>query len=108
MVTLGNFDGVHLGHQKIFRKGERRGEQGFTEKAVVITFEPHPLKVLSPERFLPLLTPFRKKMMLIEKSGIDTVLCIEFSLAFSETFPFEFVQRYFGGKGECQEDHRRI
>jgi riboflavin kinase/FMN adenylyltransferase len=48
--------------------------------------------VLAPEKFLPLLTPFRKKMMLIEKSGIETVLCIDFSLAFSEISPFEFIK----------------
>ena len=59
---------------------------------MVITFEPHPLKVLAPEKFLPLLTPFRKKMMLIEKSGIETVLCIEFSLTFSEISPSEFIK----------------
>jgi riboflavin kinase/FMN adenylyltransferase len=58
---------------------------------VVITFEPHPLKVLSPEHCPPLLTPFRKKMMLIEKSGIDTVLCIEFTTAFSQISPLAFM-----------------
>jgi riboflavin kinase/FMN adenylyltransferase len=91
VITLGNFDGVHLGHQKIFEtlKDEARKIHG---EAVVITFEPHPLKVISPDHFLPLLTPFRKKMMLIEKSGIEKVLCIEFSLAFAEISPPEFVR----------------
>jgi riboflavin kinase/FMN adenylyltransferase len=91
VVTLGNFDGVHLGHQKIFERVKEEASKVYGE-AVVITFEPHPLKVLSPEHFLPLLTPFRKKMMLIEKSGIETVLCIQFSLAFSEISPFEFIK----------------
>ena len=88
VVTLGNFDGVHLGHQKIF---ERLKEEALKIRgeAIVITFEPHPLKVLSPQHCPPLLTPFKKKMMLIEKSGIGTVLCIEFSLAFSE-LPWAF------------------
>jgi riboflavin kinase/FMN adenylyltransferase len=91
VITLGNFDGVHLGHQRIFEKlkDEARKIHG---EAVVITFEPHPVKVLSPEYFLPLLTSFRKKMMLIEKSGIERVLCIEFSLAFAEISPSEFVR----------------
>jgi riboflavin kinase/FMN adenylyltransferase len=91
MVTLGNFDGVHLGHQQIFKRVMEEASKVHGE-GVVITFEPHPLKVLAPERFLPLLTPFRKKMMLIEKSGIETVLCINFSLAFSEIFPSEFIR----------------
>ena len=91
VVTLGNFDGVHLGHQRIFQRVKEEASKIHGE-GVVITFEPHPLKVLAPERFLPLLTPFRKKMMLIEKSGIETVLCIDFSLAFSEIPPLEFIK----------------
>ena len=91
VVTLGNFDGVHLGHQLIFQRVEEEASKVHGE-GLVITFEPHPLKVLAPEKFLPLLTPFRKKMMLIEKSGIETVLCIDFSLAFSELTPFEFIK----------------
>ena len=91
IVTLGNFDGVHLGHQKIFKR-VREEASNIHGEGLVITFEPHPLKVLAPEKFLPLLTPFRKKMMLIERSGIETVLCIEFSFAFSEISPSEFIK----------------
>ncbi len=91
VVTLGNFDGVHLGHQRIFRRVKEEASRVHGE-GVVITFEPHPLKVLAPERFLPLLTPFGKKMMLIEESGMEIVLCIEFSLTFSETSPAEFIK----------------
>jgi len=91
VVTLGNFDGVHLGHQKIFEKVKQEASKIHGED-VVITFEPHPLKVLTPEKFLPLLTPFRKKILLIEKTGVATILCIEFSLAFSEIHPSEFIK----------------
>jgi riboflavin kinase/FMN adenylyltransferase len=91
IVTLGNFDGVHLGHQTIFGKVKEEAQQKNGE-AVVLTFEPHPLKVLSPKTCPPLLTPFKKKMMLIEKSGIDTVLCIEFTLGFSQISPFDFIK----------------
>jgi riboflavin kinase/FMN adenylyltransferase len=90
VVTLGNFDGVHLGHQKIFARVMEEAIK-MDGEAVVITFEPHPLKVLSPEHCPPLLTPFRKKMMLIEESGIDTVLCIEFTTAFSQISPLAFM-----------------
>jgi riboflavin kinase/FMN adenylyltransferase len=91
IVTLGNFDGVHLGHRTIFRKVKEEAQKNNSE-AVVITFEPHPLKVLSPRTCPPLLTPFRKKMMLIEKEGIETVLCIEFTLGFSRISPFDFIK----------------
>jgi riboflavin kinase/FMN adenylyltransferase len=91
VVTLGNFDGVHLGHQGIFKRVREEASKLHGE-AIVITFEPHPLKVLAPDKFLPLLTPFTKKMMLFEKSGIETVLCIEFSPAFSEISPSEFIR----------------
>ena len=91
VVTLGNFDGVHLGHQQIFKRVKEEASKIHGE-GVVITFEPHPLKVLAPEKLLPLLTPFRKKMMLLQKSEIETVLCIEFSSAFSEISPSEFIK----------------
>jgi len=91
VVTLGNFDGVHLGHRRIFTRVKEEALR-FHGEGVVITFEPHPLKVLAPKKFLPLLTPFTKKMRLIEESGIEIVLCIEFSFAFSETSPAEFIK----------------
>jgi riboflavin kinase/FMN adenylyltransferase len=97
VVTLGNFDGVHLGHQQIFKRVKEEASKIHGE-GVVITFEPHPLKVLAPERFLPLLAPYRKKMMLIEESGINIVLCIEFSLTFSEISPAEFIESILVGK----------
>jgi len=91
VVTLGNFDGVHLGHQKIFEKVKENASK-INGESVAITFEPHPLKILSPKRCPPLLTPFRKKIMLIQRSGIEIVFCIEFSLAFSRITPFDFIK----------------
>ncbi|MCX8116301.1 MAG: bifunctional riboflavin kinase/FAD synthetase [Desulfobacterota bacterium] len=91
VVTLGNFDGVHLGHQRIFEKVKAEARRVGGE-SMVITFEPHPLKILSPNQCPPLLTPFRKKMWLLEKTGVEKVLCIHFTQAFSELSPFEFVK----------------
>lgn len=91
IITLGNFDGVHLGHQRILEKVKDEARKIHGE-SVVITFEPHPLKILYPEHCPPLLTPFRKKMIFIEKTGIEKVLCLEFSLAFAEISPLEFVK----------------
>ncbi|OGP90864.1 MAG: riboflavin biosynthesis protein RibF [Deltaproteobacteria bacterium RBG_16_47_11] len=97
VVAFGNFDGVHLGHQKIFKRVKEEALK-IGGEGIVITFEPHPLKVLSPSHCPPLLTPFRKKMMLIEPSGIQTVFCIGFTLALSELSPVEFVKSILMGK----------
>jgi len=91
VVALGNFDGVHLGHQKIFERAREIASR-IGGESVIITFEPHPLKVLSPSHCPPLLTPFQKKMLLMERSGVKTVFCIEFTEAFSRLTPVEFVR----------------
>jgi len=91
VVTLGNFDGIHLGHQKIFERVKAEASR-IGGESVVITFEPHPLKVLSPHPCPPLLTPLRKKILLFEQLGMDVVLCIEFTKMFSEISPFDFVK----------------
>ncbi len=91
IVTLGNFDGVHLGHQRIIAKVRAEALKRGGE-SVVITFEPHPLKILSPENCPPLLTPFNKKMMFFESTGVDKVLCLRFTSAFAELSPLVFVK----------------
>ncbi|MBS3907125.1 MAG: bifunctional riboflavin kinase/FAD synthetase [Syntrophaceae bacterium] len=101
-VTLGNFDGVHLGHQRIFEKVKEEARK-IGGESVVVTFEPHPLKILSPEQCPPLLTPFKKKMMLIENTGVEKVLCIQFTRAFAELSPLEFVKSVLVGKVEARK-----
>jgi len=63
-VTIGSYDGLHLGHQEIIKRVIARasGEGG---EAVILTFEPHPVKFLHPQLCIPLITPYRKKMMLL-------------------------------------------
>jgi len=90
VVTIGNFDGVHIGHQKIFNRViEAKGRKG---TSMVITFEPHPVKVLAPERRLRLLTPPEEKLRLIEHTGIDAVLIIDFNREFSKIEPEDFIR----------------
>lgn len=91
VVALGNFDGVHLGHQMIFRKVAQlaRDNRG---TALVFTFEPHPLKILAPEKAPPLLTTFRQKMELIEQCGIDQVICADFTQKFADQRPRDFAK----------------
>jgi len=91
VVTIGNFDGVHRGHQHIFRKVLREARQE-KSKAVVITFEPHPKRVLHPERQpFYLITSREEKIARIAETGIDGLLLIPFSLEFSHTTAQEFI-----------------
>lgn len=91
VVTIGNFDGVHRGHQEIFRAviGEARRKN---RKSAVITFDPHPKMILHPEiRPFLLLTTIEEKARLIGEAGIDALIIIPFSAAFSGTTAGEFV-----------------
>ncbi len=92
IVTIGNFDGVHLGHQEIFRKIVRQAEETH-KKSVVITFDPHPQKVMHPEkRPFFLLTPLQEKLNLIESCGVDAVILIHFSNEFADVPAGDFVE----------------
>lgn len=92
VVTIGNFDGIHLGHQHIFR---RLSEEARRERcpAVVITFEPHPKMVLHPERRpFYLLTSPEEKIRLLADLDMDTLILIPFSLEYARTTAEEFVR----------------
>ena len=94
-VTIGNFDGVHLGHQKLFgevlhRARARRGT------SVVVTFDPHPLAVLRPEG-IQLISTAEQKQELIEQAGIDVLLMIPFSKEFAATTAEYFVKNVLLG-----------
>jgi len=78
VVTIGNFDGVHLGHREIFRRVVRKAQEvGGT--SVVYTFVPHPLKVVAPERAPRLINTYSEKERLIEASCIDVLICAPFT-----------------------------
>ena len=89
VITLGNFDGVHVGHQILFRKAAEiaREKKG---TSIAFTFEPHPLKIIAPEKVPPLLTHFHKKMELIEACNIDNVICADFTRKFADQRPRDF------------------
>jgi riboflavin kinase/FMN adenylyltransferase len=102
VVAIGNFDGVHIGHQMIFRRASAYAcENGGT--SVAFTFEPHPLKIIAPSRVPPLLTTFRKKMGLIEACGIDRVICAEFDRQFADQRPREFAGNILSEKIGARE-----
>jgi len=90
VVTIGNFDGVHRGHAEIFAHLRRKScDRGFP--SVVVTFEPHPLKVLAPESAPLLITTFEQKTALIKESGIDYLVVVPFSKEFSRLSASDFV-----------------
>ena len=93
IVSLGNFDGVHLGHQAILTKAvsEARARQG---TALVLTFHPHPLSVLRPNSPLPLILGLREKLLLFRGLEIQGVILQRFSQTFSQLTAEEFVRRY--------------
>ncbi len=92
IVTIGNFDGIHLGHREIFRKLVREARER-NKKSVVITFDPHPQKIIHPERrpFF-LLSPLNEKLDLIKSCDVDAVILITFSIEFAGITAEEFVE----------------
>jgi riboflavin kinase/FMN adenylyltransferase len=91
VVTVGNFDGVHLGHQAMLRDVARRaGELG--APAVVVTFEPHPVKVLHPESAPRMIQTLRQREEAIEACGIDALILVPFTRDFSLTPAEDFIR----------------
>jgi riboflavin kinase/FMN adenylyltransferase len=91
VITIGNFDGVHRGHLEIFRRLTLEGHR-LGLPTVAVTFEPHPLALLSPENAPPLITTFDQKAALIAEAGIDCLAVIEFTREFSQITAETFVR----------------
>ncbi len=91
VVTIGNYDGLHLGHQAIIKRVIELARKGKGE-AVVLTFEPHPVKFLHPELQIPLITPYRKKMLLLAQFGVDVTINLPFSEDIASMSAKEFIQ----------------
>ncbi len=92
VVTIGNFDGVHLAHQKLLRHVvEVARPQGAL--AVAVTFEPHPIKILAPDHAPKVLTPLARKIDLIAATGIDVLVVLPFTRELAHQTPLEFVRR---------------
>lgn len=89
ILTIGNFDGLHLGHQEIIREVIARAKKSGGQ-SVVYTFNPHPQAVLAPARGVELLTTYEEKLELLGKLGVDFVIEEPFSREFSETPPEQF------------------
>lgn len=98
VLTIGNFDGLHVGHRAIMRTVVARARD-LGGEAVVYTFEPHPRKVLRPDRPPQLLTTLDQKIELLQEMGIDIAIFEPFDREFAAMEPSTFVSEYI---------HRRI
>lgn len=89
-VTIGNFDGVHLGHQQLFAEVVKKARR-HSGRSVVVTFDPHPLRVLRPDG-IKLISTIAQKIEQIDKAGIDALVVIPFDRSFASTTAEQFVQ----------------
>jgi riboflavin kinase/FMN adenylyltransferase len=92
VLTIGNFDGVHLGHQFIFQRVLEKARE-IDGESIVYTFDPHPAEILAPERKPLLITPLEEKLRLIEEQGIDVTICAPFTEKFASQAPEDFVKK---------------
>lgn len=90
VLTIGNFDGVHRGHLALFERVKELAKD-IQGQSVVMTFEPHPVKVVKPGNGPPLITPVEQKLKLIAAAGIDVVLCLTFNREFAAISANDFV-----------------
>ncbi|MGC2064404.1 MAG: bifunctional riboflavin kinase/FAD synthetase [Thermodesulfovibrionales bacterium] len=96
IITLGNFDGLHLGHQELIRMVISRAKETGAV-SMVVTFRPHPLKILCPEKCPPLISIYEEKIKLMEDLGIDVLVKIPFTLEFAGMTPEAFVREVLCG-----------
>lgn len=103
-ISVGNFDGVHRAHAHVLGEIVRhaRERQG---RAIAVTFEPHPARILRPDSPLKLLTPTREKIHLLESAGVDAVLLLPFGRDLSLMTPREFGTHILRDKLHAREVH---
>jgi riboflavin kinase/FMN adenylyltransferase len=91
VITVGNFDGVHIGHQALFHEViEKADAIGGT--SVAMTFEPHPMRILEHNNHPTLITLYEQKAELIERTGIDVMVCVPFTKEFASMTAREFIE----------------
>ncbi len=104
VVSVGNFDGVHRAHQLVLEAivGRAR-ERGM--RSLAVTFDPHPTRILRPDRAPRLLTPLPIKLKLLARAGLDAVLVLTFNRDLSLTSPREFASEVLARRLQAREVH---
>jgi riboflavin kinase/FMN adenylyltransferase len=101
-LTIGNFDGVHLGHQHVFSALRERAALA-KGTSLALTFDPHPVRVLAPERAFKLLTPMPERLGLFEAAGLDALVILPFTADVAGLAPEEFVRRIIVERLQAKE-----
>ena len=91
VATIGNFDGVHLGHQAVLGQLAEKADE-LCLPLTVVTFEPQPQEVFRPEQAPPRLTRFREKVQALRRYAVDRVLVLKFNKGFAQQSPDDFIQ----------------
>lgn len=97
VLTIGNFDGVHRGHQTLFKRVKDWASR-LNGESVVVTFDPHPLRVIRPGNGPFFITPHERKLQLIAASGIDVTVVVPFNQQFAQISATKFVTDLLVGK----------
>jgi riboflavin kinase / FMN adenylyltransferase len=104
VAAIGNFDGVHRGHQEIIGRVLERART-LDAEAIAVTFDPHPVALLHPEFAPKLITPIPERLRLLEQTGLDATLVIPFTRAFSMQSAREFAELVLCGALRAAEVH---
>jgi len=104
ILSVGNFDGVHRAHTHVLKDVVSRA-RGSGAKAVAVTFEPHPMRILRPDSNLKLLTPTPEKLRLLRETGLDAVLLLPFTRDLSLMTPHQFAHNVLKHHLHAREVH---
>ena len=98
VVTVGTFDGIHLGHRAVLQEISRRAAAA-QRRSVLVTFEPHPLSVVNPQLAPPLLTTGGERQEMLALTGLDHVWVVRFDHELAMLEPEQFIERLVGALG---------
>ncbi|MFV2071273.1 MAG: bifunctional riboflavin kinase/FAD synthetase [Thermoanaerobaculales bacterium] len=102
VMSIGNFDGVHVGHQAVLRHVAERG-RALRAASVAVTFDPHPVKLLRPSEAPCLLTTLEQRLSLIARTGVDATLVLPFTHRLARMTAADFVQQVLVDRFEVRE-----